>query len=309
VKAADRCSHVSRRLDEPMDATASRVRRWLLVEQPGSWGADALFESRLDPAVALELAARAHEVRARVVLVRRGLETPAGAPPGRRWFVARTEPGGLGVVGGGVTADADLLGVDLVAAFEEVSRSAAADHDPVFLVCTNGRHDACCAEFGRPVYRRLAEERPDEAVFESSHIGGDRFAANVVCLPSGVYYGRVDPDRAVGMIDEHRRGTIDLASYRGRCFHTPPEQAAEIDLRRREAIPGLDDVTVVASAALDGRRHRWAVTLDARAEGGEAVTWRAEVERSPADTARILTCHGDAQTPPVYRVRDWSRIG
>ena len=31
--------------------------------------------------------------------------------------------------------------------------------DPLVLVCTNGRHDACCATFGRPLARDLRQQR------------------------------------------------------------------------------------------------------------------------------------------------------
>ena len=95
------------------------------------------------------------------------------------------------------------------------------------LVCTNGRHDPCCADLARPVVRALvAAGVPD--VWESSHVGGDRFAANVVSLPDGVYYGRVEPDDAPALLAAHRAGTIDLAHYRGRSHLPPLVQAADL---------------------------------------------------------------------------------
>ena len=57
--------------------------------------------------------------------------------------------------------------------------------DPLVLVCTNGRHDPCCATFGRPLARVLREGARRDDVWECSHIGGDRFAANIVILPEG----------------------------------------------------------------------------------------------------------------------------
>src|SRR5215218_1196237 len=72
-------------------ATAPPARRWLLVEQPGPWGRDALLESRFDRRVASRLAARARELGVRIQLVRR-----AGgrlSDSGRRWAVADTTPG------------------------------------------------------------------------------------------------------------------------------------------------------------------------------------------------------------------------
>ena len=65
------CTSVSLAAGEPQLATASRVRGWLMVEQPGPWGRDALLDSRLDRDLARELDARARAARVRVLLVRR----------------------------------------------------------------------------------------------------------------------------------------------------------------------------------------------------------------------------------------------
>ena len=46
---------------------------------------------------------------------------------------------------------------------------------PLLLVCTHGRRDACCAQFGRPTAMALAR-RYGTAVWETTHVGGDRFA-------------------------------------------------------------------------------------------------------------------------------------
>src|SRR3954454_24937312 len=52
-------------------ATASPVQRWLLIEQPGPWGRDALLQSRFDADVAPLLAERAAREDVRVLLIRR----------------------------------------------------------------------------------------------------------------------------------------------------------------------------------------------------------------------------------------------
>jgi len=101
----------------------------------------------------------------------------------------------------------------------------------LLLVCTHGRHDACCAERGRPVAAALAQEAPDET-WEVSHIGGDRFAANVLALPSGHYYGRLEPQDAAGFVTELRGGGLDLEHLRGRTAYPFVVQAAEVALRR-----------------------------------------------------------------------------
>ena len=66
-------------------------------------------------------------------------------------------------------------------------------HENRFFVCTHGKHDPCCAKYGRPVAAALDHQWP-ERTWETSHLGGDRFAGNVLILPIGIYYGRVGPN-------------------------------------------------------------------------------------------------------------------
>src|SRR4029453_5830608 len=73
-----------------------------------------------------------------------------------------------------------------------------------------GRHGACCAERGRPVAAALAQAHPEET-WEVSHIGGDRFAGNLLVLPNGLYYGRLDPGPALAAPGPPRSGGRRLA--------------------------------------------------------------------------------------------------
>jgi hypothetical protein len=224
-----RCASVSVRRGEPLHATASRVRRWLVVEQPGPWGRDALLESRLDPVVARILRAHGRRHGVRILLARR----PGwrGATDHRSVFLARTDPDG-GWIERLDLDDGALVGLDLgVLGSSEPPGAGEPGPGALTLVCTNGRHDPCCADLGRPVIRSLADAGVAD-VWECSHIGGDRFAANVVTLPSGVYLGRVPADRAVTIVRELRAGVIDLDHYRGRSCYPTLVQAAELAARR-----------------------------------------------------------------------------
>ena len=69
------------------------------------------------------------------------------------------------------------------------------DH-PLLLVCVHGRRDRCCARYGAAVFTRACERAGTEAVWQCTHVGGDRFAGNLVCLPEGLYFGHLDPDAA-----------------------------------------------------------------------------------------------------------------
>src|SRR3954447_23423032 len=101
------------------------------------------------------------------------------------------------------------------------------DPDRYVLVCTNGRHDPCCATYGRPLVRALRRSGWAEDVWECSHIGGDRWAANVVILPDSLYFGHQDEATVTQVLAAHDAGRLELAGFRGRSTSRLVEQAAE----------------------------------------------------------------------------------
>jgi hypothetical protein len=225
-----RCAALSLEREEAMIGTASRVVRWVLVEQPGPWGRDAVVESRLDETTAhvLRSAGRRHGFRP--LVIRRPGWRDASGP--RRVYLARTRAEGGWVEQLDLDDPRGLASIDW-RVLDAATAPGVGSPGPVaiHLVCTNGRHDPCCADLGRPVVRALAAAGTSE-VWESSHVGGDRFAANVVSLPSGVYYGRVAPDEAARLLDELERGLLRLDRYRGRSCYGPQVQVAEYHARR-----------------------------------------------------------------------------
>jgi hypothetical protein len=170
----------------------------------------------------------------------------------------------------------------------------------VYLVCTHGGHDACCALRGRPLARVMPVPGPT-GVWECSHLGGDRFAANVVVLPHGFYYGEVPGDGAE-IVAAHDHGRVALPWLRGRAGLPMPVQAAQHEARAELGLLGLDDLPPRGFRALASDRsdvERWEVTL-AGPGGADVVV----VLRSGAsDVAARLTCH--ARHPAHARV--WER--
>jgi hypothetical protein len=239
-----KCAAVSVRRGEPVHATASRVRSWLVVEQPGPWGREALLESRLDHVVARALHSKGRRHGVRILLSRRsGWWHPSART--RRVHLAHTSASG-GWIEHLDVDDAGLLQLDLTVLQTDVAPGIGTPGpDPLVLVCTNGRHDPCCADNGRPVVRALAAAGVSD-VWESSHVGGDRFAANVVALPSGIYLGRVPADRAAAIVADLAAGVIDLDHYRGRSCYPAMVQAAELAARRRLGERRVDGLALVA---------------------------------------------------------------
>jgi hypothetical protein len=291
------CARHALETAEPVYATASPVRRWLLIEQAGPWGRDAVLESRIDPTTGGALKARAAALGARLLLIR---THGNDVSPTTRVVVAVSRQAGGFAEAFEVGGPADVLDLDLSPLAEERPSGGTGLDRPLFLVCTNGRHDACCAEYGRPLARALSAAHP-EATWECSHIGGDRFAGNVVCLPEGVYYGRVGPLEAPRVAAAHLAGRIDLAHYRGRSCHSFVVQAADYLVRRALALDRLDDLRAERRESLDVGVHR--VTLAVR--DGRRV--RAEVRVTPDPEPRRLTCQALRPAPADagYWFEEW----
>lgn len=247
-----RCSRASVTDGEPMAGTAPTETRFLLVEYAGPWGRQAVAESRLPEQVREHLAGLDG---VRVQLIRR--------------------PGGRG--DGGVRVFAASLGdapVVTTAVLDDVGRLLElrpADlvpyAGPLWLVCTNGRRDLCCAETGRPVASALAGRWP-EATWETTHLGGHRFAGTLLALPSGVTLGRLDPGTAVEDCALLEQGLLPTRHARGRAGLTGPEQVADLHLRAELGLDRVDDVRVHAvtgdTVRLTARRTAYDVTVAQR---------------------------------------------
>jgi Sucrase/ferredoxin-like len=293
------CSSVSRALAEPLFATASHVRAWVLVEQPGPWGREPLVDSRLDPEVGRALRDRAHATGVRALLVRR----PGRAVPGpRRAFLAHSGRLARWLEQLQVDDPGELLGLDWTRLDSGTPPGyGTAVAAPLYLACTNGRHDQCCATWGRPLAQALVGTLGGR-VWECSHIGGDRFAGNLVCLPDGVYYGRVGAAEAPRVVDLYERGHLDLDHYRGSSSYPPVVQAAEYFLRRDQRLTGLDAVEAESASAVGG-----VVSARFAARGGDR--WLVRVGVARADPARLLTCQSTRPLrPPAYRLLELARV-
>lgn len=101
-----------------------------------------------------------------------------------------------------------------------------------FLVCTNGKRDKCCSLRGMPAFKAFKKFENQYKVFQCSHVGGDRFAANIVHMPSGVYYGWVTESDVPAIIDATENNSVLLKNFRGRAIQNLIRQAADYFLRK-----------------------------------------------------------------------------
>ncbi|MET9255262.1 sucrase ferredoxin [Streptomyces sp. NPDC003717] len=284
------CSTVSRDLDEPLEGTAPVARTWLLLEQPGPWGAKALTSSHLDPAVGRALEAAAKGTGIRVALIRRpGPHADRHEPAERRVYAAHTAPDGGWLRGAALTDPRRLLGLDLAAlgrgdrrGFDSALGGRPHTGEPLTLVCTNGRRDRCCALLGRPLAAELAASGTGD-VWEVTHLGGHRFSPTLLVLPYGYVYGRVAAHVVKDVLCGVREGRVVLDGCRGRTAWERPGQAAELAVRRAAGVAAADALSVVRT---DGAAPRWEVTV-AHTDGRH---WRVTVAQSASQPPRPESC-------------------
>ncbi|MER7403565.1 sucrase ferredoxin [Streptomyces sp. NPDC000070] len=284
------CSSVSRDSDEPVSGTAATARTWLLLEQPGPWGAKALTSSHLDPALGRALEAAAQDTGVRMVLIRRpGRHADRRMPAARRVYAAHTVPGNVWLHGATTSDPGQLLDLDFAAlgrgehrSFDAVLGGRPHDGDPLALVCTNGKRDRCCALLGRPLAAELATSGV-EGVWEVTHLGGHRFSPTVLVLPYGYVYGRAEAHTLKEVLHGAREGRIVMEGCRGSSAWERPGQAAELAVRTRTGEYAAEALSVVRTA---GAAPRWEVTV-AHADGRR---WQVEVAQSAALPPRPESC-------------------
>lgn len=234
------CAAVARENDESLRGTAARAHGWVLIEHRGPWGREPWGPDGPLGRIGTELSRRCKAVGVRPQLVR---ETHGRREPTetRQVFLAHSGRRGPWL---------EKYTVDTVEQILELPLEAAAAGTPpgigtrvdqrLYLVCTHGKKDPCCAVLGRPVAAALA--RPSGRVWESTHLGGDRYAAGMVALPDGSYYGNLEPTNAQAVVDDHDRGHLTLRHYRGRCTDDTVAQIAEHAVRTEYGLTGIDDV-------------------------------------------------------------------
>jgi hypothetical protein len=286
TRAAPRpfCAEVARDAGEPLAATASRVEHWLLVEYGGFWPNEPLDAAVFAGPVREHLAAQlAAHPRARLLLVKRprrrperGFEVVYGTTVEEGGRFRRLEVGAYG----------ELLDVDL--------SGAAGDpvEHPLLLVCTHGIRDRCCARYGQETLREVQRQADPAWVRQVTHVGGDRFAGNLVVLPEGLYFGRVGREQVGPILSSYGAGRIELPWYRGRSCHPFAVQAAEGHVRRTTGLTGIGDVRLVA--ARRDSRDRYTVELLA---GPDGTLHELEVGAELGEPA-LLTCKAHEPSRP-----------
>ena len=277
----DCCSTQSQTLGEPVEGSAVvDTSRWLMIQVQDSWAAKTPDTAALQGDVGAHIASELARVGgARLQLIRRpqscSTVTVIAATVGKDARAYRLE----------LQAVSDIVNVDFVELFEGRAGAEPLD-ESVVLVCTHGLRDRCCAVEGIPVFNALAE-RAKGRVWQTTHLGGHRFAATLVVLPEGLQFGRVLPDEAHALLDGLSRGELyRLDRFRGRVDASRVAQVAEAHVRSRDALTTLDAVEPMGD--------------DLKVQGR---VLRVRVSSTPHPTPRVVSCGGTKlKTPMIHAV-------
>ena len=296
---SDGCAAVRAVLDEPLRATApERAASWLLVEHPGPWPSADLPGDL--PAEAREVLEAVVDLDIRPQLVRRVAQRRrptsevvlASCRAGRRWTERRS-----------LTDLRALADLDLPA-LADGSPPGFGDRtdEPLVLVCTHGRRDVCCARLGRPLAVQLDAVLPGR-VWETTHVGGDRFAPNVVALPDGSYHGGLRAADVPALAAAVTAHAVLLPRLRGRAGIPAAAQAAEQFLREHLGATLLDDVVAGTTAPLP----HGATRVELQAGTG---CWAVDVHVVAGAGERLTSCAagGTVGVPSAYELLDLRRL-
>ena len=293
----DFCRLQSIQSAEPIAGSAVAATTLIVaLEHDGPWGAKAVEQSDLPAAAKARLMAWEADVPGvRVQLVRR--DRSAGP---RVLMLACTDVGRARVVQMPLAEPDDLVALDLpaMAAALRTGADVPGARDvarPQLFVCTNGRRDRCCAKWGMPVYRAL-EPSAAVDVWQTTHLGGHRFAATLLWLPHGICLGRVELGEVDEIILTIQRGEIHrIDRLRGRVCLESVAQAAESEWRIREGERRVDALQAIEHEAVGD--DAWNVRIRDRRGCEHAFA----VRRVPTGATAQPSCGKPAA--PIYAWR------
>ena len=282
---------------EPLPGTSPYRKVWLIIEQPGAWGREALLESDLPAGFGRELMDTVTDPEIGIVLARRPAlqSVERRATNRRRLWLAHSSPAGVRMRSGSLDNVRDVLRWDWQAIkrgeLPPVGRRSA---DPAMFLCVNGKKDASCAIEGHKIIDALRND-PELTgqIFEASHITGHRFAPTALMLPWGYLYGRLTEETARAALSLAWSGKTLSSSLRGRSSLPPWAQAADIAVRNAADTHPVDSLDVVV-----GRGERWLPcsmiasptaddVIEVRHSDGRA--WRVELSQVRLEP-RMVSC-------------------
>lgn len=173
------------------------------------------------------------------------------------------------------------------------------------LVCTHGSHDVCCGRFGYPLYEELRQEYAAASegrlrVWRTSHMGGHRFAPNLIDLPEGRYWGRMGSEDLENFVTRNGPASDLRGFYRGWAgLGGKFEQIAEREVFVREGWEWVGYPKAGEVLEADENGDRAEVRIDYQTPDGASGAYEATVEA--ADRVMTLLSSGSGPLQETRR--------
>lgn len=227
------CTQLAQQAGEQIyGSAAAETTVWLVLEYPAPWGAKAVQESDLPPAIKQALLGWERQIPgARLQLIKQG---PHRVGEKLAFYVGLSDAHHPCLYRFALADYDELLTLDIPAVAQRSPHyQAHLVTETLFLVCTNGKRDQCCAKWGLPVYQAMAAY-DRSATWQTTHTGGHRFSATLIALPHGIAYGWVEPHEVRELMDRYRQGALHrLDRYRGRTCYDNITQVADAIVREQ----------------------------------------------------------------------------
>jgi hypothetical protein len=313
------CSNYSLQAAEPLPGTAPHVQVWVLLEYNGAWESKAFEASLIPEPVKAHLSGLLKSIPGSRLLLIRSRSLPLSDSP--RFFSPASVRQGPGITlyialareidpllyRFTLAAYEDLLEMNLQGLVDASDpQEAHQTSEKLFLVCTHGRRDRCCARYGLVVFEALLSQaaRRGQAsqVWQCSHVGGHRFAANVLCFPHAIFYGRITGEEVEAVLVSYLQEDYLVGLSRGRACYPGPLQAAEIFLRQEIRLAGLMALAPFYAEATG--RDSWEITTRA-VQSGEI--YRVVVQVQPSGRGIYPSCtSGELEEFSYYQMSQLS---
>ena len=277
-----------------------------MLEYPFRWGKKAFEESKIPAKVKAHLQITLKSLpQARLQLIK----SPVSSFPKQIAFFIAYASEDPGLSEWQLSSYTDLLQLDLVSLTQQLAAPENSNRSqPLYLVCTNGKRDLCCARQGRPVFLALLNQR-QTAAWQTTHVGGHRFAGNLLCFPHGLIYGRTRPTDIQAIVDTYINGDLLLDRLRGRSCFTEFTQAAEYYLRKNTGVTALsayrhsrtehnspERAKVIFTDASNANKH--VLLIEAKQSDLQVYTSCHDQERSPVTSYQLIDYYVDHRKDP-----------
>ena len=279
------CSELSLATKEEMFGTVPRVDIWFLLEYKQSWDKKAFSCSKIPDVIKKRFSEYIGSIpNSRLQLIKRHKNPDDGI----KFYIGVSQELEPKLFEFSLSKYEEILSWDIPAI---ISGSSSLRKEPLFLVCTHGTHDKCCGKFGMPLYMETVKQENGFLTWQCTHLGGHRFAANFLCLPHGIYYGRVRERDLGNLIREYKKQNICLEIYRGRSCYTSDAQAAEYFLRTSSGIRKIANLRLKGINKLDKNNSiiEFVSELDARVH-------LIHIERNSSALENYTSCSDDEKS-------------